>query len=77
MSSKVHYHQIDSKLHAYDLLEMVILKLALIILDDEHHLMSSYHGVYVNSLLMHTHGKIPNPTYTTQTQICNGLVHKA
>jgi hypothetical protein len=51
----------DGKIQAYALLEKLILKLALLTLDNEHHLMSSSHGVYVNSLLMHTHGKIPNP----------------
>jgi hypothetical protein len=35
----IHYHQIDDKLQAYDLLEMLILKLELHNLDDNHHLM--------------------------------------
>jgi hypothetical protein len=34
----------DDKLQAYDLLEMLILKLALLNLDDDHHLMSFSHG---------------------------------
>jgi hypothetical protein len=37
------------------------LELALLNLYDDHHLMSSSHGLYVISLLMHTHGTIPNP----------------
>jgi hypothetical protein len=60
----------DDKLQAYDLLEMLILKLALRNLDDNHHLISSFHGLYEISLVMHIHD-------TTQTYICNGLVHKA
>jgi hypothetical protein len=54
----------DGKLQTYYLLEMLILKLALLKLDDEHYLMSSSHGLYVNSLLMDNHGKIPNPHHT-------------
>jgi hypothetical protein len=52
----------DDKLQAYDLLEMLILKLALLNLDDNHHLMSSFHGLYEFSLVMHIHDTIPNPT---------------
>jgi hypothetical protein len=51
----------DDKLQAYDLLEMLILKLALLNLDDNHHLMSSFHGLYEISLVMHNHDTIPNP----------------
>jgi hypothetical protein len=43
----------DDKVQAYDLLEMLILKLALLNLDDDHHLMSSFHGIYEISLVMH------------------------
>jgi hypothetical protein len=42
----------DDKLQAYDILEMLILKLALLNLDDKHHLMSSFHGLYELSLVM-------------------------
>jgi hypothetical protein len=51
----------DDKLQAYDLLEMLILKLALHNLDDNHHLMSSSHGLYVKSLVMDIHDTIPYP----------------
>jgi hypothetical protein len=34
---------------------MLILKLALLNLDDNHHLMSSFHGLYEISLVMHIH----------------------
>jgi hypothetical protein len=51
----------DDKLQAYDLLEMFILKLALLNLDDNHHLMSSFHGLYEISLVMLIHDTIPNP----------------
>ena len=37
------------------------LELAQLNLDDDHHLISSSHGLYEISLLMHAHGKIPNP----------------
>jgi hypothetical protein len=49
------------KLQAYDLLEMLILKLAFLNLDDNHHLMLSSHGLYVKLPVMHIHDIIPNP----------------
>jgi hypothetical protein len=37
------------------------LKLALLNLDDNHHMMSSFHGLYEISLVMHIHDTIHNP----------------
>jgi hypothetical protein len=52
----------DGKLQVYDLLEMLnYLELAHLNLDNDHHLMSSSHGLCVISLLMQTQGTIPNP----------------
>ena len=36
-----------------------------------------FHGLYEISILMQTHGRIPNPTKILPTHIYNGLVHKA
>ena len=52
------------------------LELAQLNLDDDHHLMSSSHGLYEISLLMHAHGKIPNP-HRQHKGTYDGLVHKA
>jgi hypothetical protein len=57
----------DDKLQAYDLLEMLILKLALHNLDDNHHLMSSSHGHITRPIGPMWH--IPYALYVDQTRI--------
>ena len=50
------------KLQARDLFEILHLELALLRLDDDHQLVVILHGLYGIFLLIHAHGKVPNPT---------------